>query len=62
MPVINVKMLKATKEQKKEIIKKVTEAVSSVTKEPVEAFTVIIEEKSTDDFGIAGVQLSEMMK
>lgn len=62
MPVINIKMTPAKSEVKREIIKEVTKTISTITKEPAEAFTIVIDEVSTDDFGIGGHQLTEMIE
>ena len=62
MPVVKIDMGQTTKKTKKELIEKVTEALSETTKVPKQAFTVIIREESTDNFGVGGVQLSEMKK
>lgn len=62
MPVVQITMTQTSKETKKEIIQEVTKAISKVTKEPEQAFTVVITEVSTDNFGVAGHQLTEMIK
>lgn len=62
MPVVKIDMGSTTKETKKELIEKVTEVLSETTKLPKQAFTVIISEESADNFGVGGVQLSEMKK
>ncbi len=62
MPVVRIDMGKTTKETKKELIEKLTETLSETTKIPKQSFTIIISEESTDNFGIGGVQLSEMVK
>lgn len=61
MPIVNIDMVSTTKEIKKEIIEKVTDTLSDITKIPRQSFTIIISEKSADDFGIGGEQLSEKM-
>lgn len=62
MPVVKIDMAQATKETKKELIEKVTDVLSETTKIPKQAFTIIIREESTDNFGVGGIQLSEIKK
>jgi 4-oxalocrotonate tautomerase len=62
MPVVNLKIGKITKDQKKEIIEKVTATISEVTSIPKQAFVVVIEENDADNIGVGGVQLSERHK
>jgi len=61
MPVVTVDgPVNATKEQKKEIIEKVSKIVADIYGMPVEAITVIIRGTHPDDVGVGGKQLSEM--
>ncbi|QUI25858.1 2-hydroxymuconate tautomerase family protein [Vallitalea pronyensis] len=62
MPVIKIDMGLTSKEVKKELIEKVTKAMSETTNIPEQHFTVIISEGDADNFGVGGVQLSEMHK
>ena len=62
MPIVKIEMGKATKELKKELIEKLTDTLSQTTNMPKQSFTIIINEESADNFGIGGVQLSEMKK
>lgn len=56
MPYVTVKMLEGrTEEQKRALVKEVTEAVSKTTNAPVENVTVFIEEMSNVHYGVAGV-------
>lgn len=47
---------------KKALIENVTNAVSDTTGIRKEAVTIIIDEKSTDNFGNGGVQLTEALE
>lgn len=60
MPVVKIEMGLTSKETKKELIEKITEVLTAITNIPKQAFTVIISEESADNFGVGGVQLSEM--
>ncbi|MBV7505146.1 4-oxalocrotonate tautomerase [Bacillus sp. sid0103] len=60
MPYVTVKMLEGrTDEQKRDLVTKVTEAVSETTGAPKEAIHVMIEEMSKNHLGIAGVRKSD---
>ena len=60
MPVVTVDGPgKATKEQKKEIIEKVSQIVADAYDMPVESITVIIRGTHPDNVGTGGEQLSE---
>lgn len=59
MPIISIKISKRSTEMKKELIKKLTEAASEVTKIPVQAFTVLIDEYEDENLGIGGVNFAE---
>lgn len=60
MPVVTVDGPgRATKEQKKEIIEKVSHVVADAYDMPVEAITVIIRGTHPDNVGTGGKQLSE---
>lgn len=56
MPIITVKMLEGrTIEQKRELVKEVTEAVSKTVNAPKENISVIIEEMPKQHYAKAGV-------
>lgn len=60
MPYVTVKMIEGrTEEQKRALVKEVTEAVSRTVNAPVENVTVFIEEMSKNNYGVAGVRLSD---
>lgn len=60
MPIITVKMLEGrTDDQKRELVEKVTEAVTSTTQAPAERVSVVIEEMKPQNFGLAGVRPSD---
>ena len=60
MPYVTVKMIEGrTDEQKRALVKEVTEAVSRTVNAPVENVTVFIEEMSKNNYGVAGVRFSD---
>jgi 4-oxalocrotonate tautomerase len=60
MPIVTVKMLEGRDdEQKRALIEKVTAAVSETTNAPPERVSVVIEEMSPNNFGIAGIRASD---
>ena len=60
MPIIQVDMLKGrTLEQKRELVKEVTEAVSRTANCPKEAVKIIIREMDFENFSEAGVLRSD---
>jgi 4-oxalocrotonate tautomerase len=60
MPYVTVKMLEGrTEEQKRELVSKVTEAVSETTGAPKEAIHVFIDEMSKNHIGIGGIRKSD---
>jgi 4-oxalocrotonate tautomerase len=64
MPYVNIKVTKegVTSEQKAKLIKGVTELLFDVLgKEPYKTF-VVIDEVDTDNWGVAGEQISERIK
>ncbi len=63
MPTVTVTMREGLdRAGKKLLIEKVTDAVVDATKIRKEAVHVIIDEKSSDNFGDAGVQLTEVLE
>ncbi|CAM3770100.1 2-hydroxymuconate tautomerase [Alkalicoccus chagannorensis] len=60
MPIVTVKMLEGrTDEQKRELVEKMTEAVTSTTGADAERVSVVIEEMQPQNFGKAGVRASD---
>ena len=56
MPILQVEMIKGrTVEQKREMVKKVTDAVTETLNCPKEAVTIIIREMEMEDFAKAGI-------
>ncbi len=63
MPTVTVTMREGLdRAGKKLLIEKVTDVVVEVTQVPKEAVHIIIDEKSTDNFGDAGIQLTEKIE
>ncbi len=63
MPTVTVTMREGLdRAGKKLLIEKVTDAVVEATQIRKEAVHVIIDEKSSDNFGDAGVQLTEVLE
>ena len=55
MPYVTVKMLEGrTDDQKRALVKEVTEAVARTTNAPAENVTVFIEEMPANHYGVAG--------
>ena len=55
MPILQIEILKGrTIEQKREMVKKVTEAVSETLNCPEDAVSIIIREMDTENFAKAG--------
>lgn len=61
MPVITITMGPATDEARTQLITRLTETAVRVTDIPAEKFVVFIDEKSFENIGVAGQQLSQMM-
>lgn len=60
MPFVTVKMLEGrTEDQKKALVKKVTEAVSETIDASEEKIVVYIEEMSTSEYAVGGKRLSD---
>lgn len=58
MPVITIENAgKLSSDQKKELIKKVTEVISEVTGKPMQAVYVRIDEVPRENFGVGGKPL-----
>ena len=66
MPFINVKMTDedggATKEQKEELAKGITELFSKIFNRGASSAVVLIEEVSTDNYAIGGKTVSQIRK
>ncbi len=62
MPVISLQMGKLTKEQKKEIIEKITANIVQITKVPEAAVTVLIHELDDENIGVGGKDLGVIKK
>jgi 4-oxalocrotonate tautomerase len=60
MPVIQITMGKSSKEQKKELIEKLTADAIAITKIPASEFTVLISELDADNIGRAGKTLTDL--
>ncbi|MGL4624699.1 MAG: 2-hydroxymuconate tautomerase [Culicoidibacterales bacterium] len=60
MPIVTIKMLSGrTDEQKRELVEKVTTAVSESAHAPKERIHVIIEEMKPTDYGVGGIRKSD---
>ncbi|AKL93798.1 putative 2-hydroxymuconate tautomerase [Clostridium aceticum] len=62
MPHISFEGPKLTKEQKEELVRKITEVSTSVLKLPKEAFTVVIRENDLENVGVGGELLANKLK
>lgn len=62
MPVITVEIATLNKEQKKQLISKLTETAAQITNIPEEAFYVFLKENNPDNIGVGGLLLSEKHK
>ncbi len=63
MPTVHISLKEGLdRNQKRDLIEKVTDAVSISTNIRKEAVAVIIDEKSTDNFGNGGVQLTDRLE
>lgn len=60
MPIINVKTTPLTKEQKSEMIRRMTQVTSEVTGAPEEVHMVLIEELPYDAVGMGTKSVAEM--
>ncbi|GAB2190926.1 2-hydroxymuconate tautomerase family protein [Sessilibacter sp. MAH2] len=61
MPFINVKLIKneKNKAKKAELIRRLTEVMTEVMDKPPASTHVVIEEIDAQDWGVAGIQISE---
>lgn len=61
MPIVQIEMLKGrTLEQKRALVKKVTEAISETANCPQEAVSIIIREMPTEHFAKGGILKVDM--
>lgn len=60
MPIISWEGGKLGKEQKKELIEKLTEVAVAVTKVPAKFYSVIIREQLDENLGFAGETVEEI--
>ncbi len=61
MPIITVKMLEGrSDDQKRALVKEVTDAVSRTVNAPIESISIIIEEMPKTHFAKAGVLTSDL--
>ncbi|QKS72816.1 4-oxalocrotonate tautomerase [Paenalkalicoccus suaedae] len=60
MPIVTVQMLEGrTDDQKRDLVARVTDAVSETTQAPKDKVTVIIEEMNPAHYGVAGERPSD---
>lgn len=64
MPYVNIKITKdgATKEQKQKLIEGATQLLVDVLGKDPKSLLVVIDEVDTDNWGIAGVSVTELRK
>lgn len=55
MPIVQIDMLERTVEQKREIVKQITQTIVTVAKVPPEAVTIIIRDMPKENLGKAGI-------
>lgn len=60
MPVIKIDCNKLTQEQKRELIKSVTEVSSRIMQLPESTITIILSEVEADDVGVGGKLLCDI--
>jgi 4-oxalocrotonate tautomerase len=60
MPIISWEGGKLTKEQKQELIQRLTEVAVEVTKVPVKFYSVVIREQQDENLGFAGESVEEI--
>lgn len=59
MPYISIESGKLTAEQKKDLIVRLTQTASEITKIPEQFFMVVIKEVPDDNFGIGGKSIAQ---
>ncbi|MCG8335180.1 MAG: 4-oxalocrotonate tautomerase family protein [Proteobacteria bacterium] len=62
MPVIQIDIGKINSEQKKLLIETLTKKAVEVTKIPIDAFSVIINEHEDENYGVGGLTLDKIKK
>jgi 4-oxalocrotonate tautomerase len=60
MPIISWEGGKLSKEQKKDLIQKLTEAAVEITKVPATFYSVVIREQQDENLGFAGETVEEI--
>ncbi len=61
MPVIQITMGRTSKEEKKQLIERLTADAIEITKIPANEFTVLVTELERENIGRAGKTLADMM-
>jgi 4-oxalocrotonate tautomerase len=62
MPIITIDIAAVTKEQKVSLIERLSTVSAEITKIPLSAFTVIINEVGNDNVGVGGKPLAVIKK
>ncbi|MBU0764334.1 MAG: tautomerase family protein [Bacteroidetes bacterium] len=62
MPVITIEGAALSKEQKTELVQKITKTAGEIMKIPEHAYTILIKENNFDNIGVGGKLLSDLMK
>ncbi len=62
MPVIKLEISKLSSQQKKELISEFTKTAAKITGIDEEAFVTLIQEYDTDNVGVGGNVLTELIK
>ncbi len=62
MPYISAEVPTVNEAQKKELIEQLTATVSRITHIPQQGITVVVKEIPTDNIGVGGVPLTEVLK
>lgn len=60
MPLINVEVGKLSREQKLELIARLSRTAAEITRIPLNAFMVVINELEDDNIGIGGRTIGEL--
>jgi 4-oxalocrotonate tautomerase len=62
MPIITFEAGKLTRDQKKELIVKLTDVASEITKIPKQSFIVSIREMPLENVGVGGITVEEILQ
>ncbi|MFV0441680.1 MAG: tautomerase family protein [Lachnospirales bacterium] len=63
MPAIHITLKEGLdRSQKRDLIKKVTTAVTDITQVSEQAVSIIIDEQPSDNFGSGGMQLTDILE